>query len=71
MDESTPATGRLGIRLGASSSVDAPAGGEGIYGQQLIGTVDLGVGIVDIAEHGVAAPLARMRLDRLRSMRAE
>lgn len=65
-----PATSRLGIRLGLSSSVGAPAGGEDIYGQQLIGTVDLGVGIIDLAEHAVAARLARIRLNRLPSMRA-
>lgn len=66
-----PATSRLGIRLDLSSSVDAPAGGEDIYREQLIGTVDLGMGIVDLAEHGVEARLARIRLDRLRSMGAE
>jgi hypothetical protein len=71
MDDSMPATSELSIRLRPRWSGDAAPGGQDTGGQQLIGTVDFGVGIVDFAAHGVASWLAGIRLDRLRARRTE
>jgi hypothetical protein len=71
MDDGMPPTSELGIRPGLRWSGDAPTGGQYIGGQQLIGTVDFGMGLVDFAEHGVASRLAGIRLDRRRARRME
>jgi hypothetical protein len=69
MDDSMPPASELGIRPGPRLSGDAPTGGQYIGGQQLIGTMDFGMGLVDLAEHGVASRLAGIRLDRRRARR--
>ena len=69
MDDSMPPASELGIRPGPRLSGDAPTGGQYIGGQQLIGTMDFGMGLVDFAEHGVASRLAGIRLDRRRARR--